>query len=221
MKITRDFIRDPSLVLYLPLYQLDGVKFADRSAYGHLCTVVGASWTPEGRILDAVDDNINCGNGESIKPTTAITVVVLVKPTIVPGDGTGLVVCKGNALLSYGSYGIRIAYSSAFFILGNLYHRVGGVVAGKCYHIVGTWNKTESNIRVYQNAILGTYAFGTRTEDIVYDTNPLLLGSSTGNSHRFAGGLISEVRIYNRSWDALEVREDLQKTKRRLPWFTV
>lgn len=35
------FILDPRLVLYLPLWKLDGASFADHSAYGHLCTVKG------------------------------------------------------------------------------------------------------------------------------------------------------------------------------------
>ena len=57
-----DFIFDPSLVLYLPLYQPDGASFASRDAYGHLCTVTGALWTPQGRTFDGADDIIDLGN---------------------------------------------------------------------------------------------------------------------------------------------------------------
>jgi len=55
MQVKRDFIFDPSLVLYLPLYQLDGWAFMSRDAYGHLCSVTGAKWTPQGRDLDEQD----------------------------------------------------------------------------------------------------------------------------------------------------------------------
>jgi hypothetical protein len=52
---------DPNLVLYLPLHQLDGVEFMDRSHHGHKAVVTGALWTPQGRSFDGVDDTINCG----------------------------------------------------------------------------------------------------------------------------------------------------------------
>ena len=53
-----NFIFDPSLVLYLPLHQRDGSSFMSKDAYGHVCTVTGAVWTPEGRLFDGVDDYI-------------------------------------------------------------------------------------------------------------------------------------------------------------------
>lgn len=49
------FIFDPSLVLYLPLHQLDGASFMSRDAYGYLTTVTGALWRPDGRIMDGDD----------------------------------------------------------------------------------------------------------------------------------------------------------------------
>ena len=54
-----DFIFDPSLVLYLPLYELDGASFKSKDAYGHLCTVTGAIWTPRGSRFDGSDDYID------------------------------------------------------------------------------------------------------------------------------------------------------------------
>ena len=54
-----NFIFDPSLVLYLPLHQLDGSSSMSKDAYGHVCTVTGAVWTSEGRLFDGVDDYIN------------------------------------------------------------------------------------------------------------------------------------------------------------------
>ena len=56
-----DFIFDPSLVLYLPLYEQDGASFMSKDAYGHLCTVTGALWRPNGRLFDG-DDYIGCGD---------------------------------------------------------------------------------------------------------------------------------------------------------------
>jgi len=52
------FIFDPSLVLYLPLYELDGAKFQSKDAYGHLCTVTGALWRPNGRYFNGSTNKI-------------------------------------------------------------------------------------------------------------------------------------------------------------------
>lgn len=43
------YLLDPSLVLYLPLHQLDGASFMSKDAYGYLATVTGATWGIQGR----------------------------------------------------------------------------------------------------------------------------------------------------------------------------
>jgi hypothetical protein len=50
-----DFVFDPSLVLYLPLWKLDGASFVSKDACGHSCTVTGALWRPNGYYLDGDD----------------------------------------------------------------------------------------------------------------------------------------------------------------------
>lgn len=55
MRMTKDFIFDPSLVLYLPLHELDGASFISRDAAGHLVTRTGALWRPNGHYFDGDD----------------------------------------------------------------------------------------------------------------------------------------------------------------------
>lgn len=69
MRLKRDFIYDPSLVLYLPLYKLDGDSFMSKDAYGHLCTRTGALWRPNGHYFDG-NDYINCGAVTSLQELT-------------------------------------------------------------------------------------------------------------------------------------------------------
>ncbi len=57
--LQRKFRRDLSCGLDLPLWKLDGAVIRDESAYGHLCTVSGASWTPRGRWFNDLDDVIS------------------------------------------------------------------------------------------------------------------------------------------------------------------
>jgi hypothetical protein len=47
------------LALYLPLHQADGNPLVSRDACGHVCTVTGALWRPDGRCFDGIDDFIN------------------------------------------------------------------------------------------------------------------------------------------------------------------
>lgn len=61
------FLYDPSLVLYLPLHELDGSPFMSRDHYGHLCTVSGAVWTLRGRVFDGTDDIITIPDAISIQ----------------------------------------------------------------------------------------------------------------------------------------------------------
>lgn len=53
-----DLRYDPNLMLYLPLYELDGASFMSRDKHGHLATVTGALWRPQGRWCDGIDDLI-------------------------------------------------------------------------------------------------------------------------------------------------------------------
>ena len=66
-------IHDPSLVLDLPLYELDGASFMSKDTYGHLCTVTNTLWRLDGRHF-AGADFINCGTGPSLAPSNALTI---------------------------------------------------------------------------------------------------------------------------------------------------
>ena len=74
-------VTDPALVLDLPLYKLDGASFMSKDAYGHLCTVTGALWTPYGRSFDGSDDNISCGYS-GLDALTNASVLIWAKPNI-------------------------------------------------------------------------------------------------------------------------------------------
>lgn len=50
-----DLLIDPGLALHLPLYELDGGSLKSKDAYGHLFTVTGALWRPDGRAFDGDD----------------------------------------------------------------------------------------------------------------------------------------------------------------------
>jgi len=74
------FALDPGLVLYLPLYELDGASFISKDHYGHLCTATGALWRPNGRYFDGVNDRIVIANAFSeISVSQPFTIILWVK----------------------------------------------------------------------------------------------------------------------------------------------
>ena len=82
-----DFIFDKSLVLYLPLYKFDGAFFMSKDAYGHLCTVTGALWRPDGRYFDGMDDLIDCPNHSCFDIAHTLTVEAWMKTADLTNEG--------------------------------------------------------------------------------------------------------------------------------------
>jgi len=85
-------------VLYLPLYKLPGASFKSLDAYGHLATVTGALWTPQGRTFDGLDDNISIPDAPSLSfgdgsTDSPFSVGIWVKIADISADGKTLV-CK-------------------------------------------------------------------------------------------------------------------------------
>ena len=78
-KLEREFALDPSLVLYLPLYELDGAAFSSKEYYGHPCTVNGALWRPDGHSFDGVDDRVVVPDCAALSALTAMTIMVWMK----------------------------------------------------------------------------------------------------------------------------------------------
>lgn len=69
-----EFVFDPSLVLYLPFYELDGASFKSRDTYGHLCSVTGALWRADGRYFDGADDKIVVPDHVGLRTTGSFTI---------------------------------------------------------------------------------------------------------------------------------------------------
>ncbi len=140
-----DFIFDSRLVLYLPLYQLDGASFMSKDAYGHLCTKTGALWRLEGHYFDG-DDSISAGNAPSIASTVSdFTVLAWVKGAGNQAAYTAMAIAHNDfsaALRSWllgfqlNDYKIRVSlsangvnnakdYYSSMNVLDNSWHQVG------------------------------------------------------------------------------------------------
>ena len=231
-----DLFYDPYLKLYLPLWQLDGDSFIDRSAYGHLCTVTGALWRPDGRIVDGVDDRIGLGNPAAIVDLTQGTTIAWFKRTgattsqVILGYGGGDVAAPGlyNAL--------EVRDTASNFYLANLVDEASSVdfqgirnatpIAADTWYC-GAISSDGSTWRVFLNGNeetatiwIGTLNTGDFFGDVVDANIPspaLTIGALLydGAYGSWLAGTIGEVWIYSRVLTAAEIQNIYLRTKWR------
>jgi len=214
LKPGRDFIFDPSLVLYLPLHKLDGASFMSRDAYGHLCTVTGALWRPYGRYFDGSDDYISVTSPWS--PTARFSFECWYQPDTGYGNHTAAkLVQKGYHELSISNTTGKVRFTvynstpTAYSALDDV-----ALTVGELYHLLGTYDPTDNKVRLYRDGALVKVG-DTFTGDLPDCSSfPFSIGG-VALSNRQAKGLIGEVRIYNRALSPLEIQHNYLATKWR------
>jgi len=207
------FIFDPSLVFYLPLYELDGDSFMSKDAYGHLATVTGALWRPDGRLFDGTDDLINCGDSLNLAPTTSVALEVWMKTGT--SQSTSLL-RRGDLASTAEEYMVYITNTAVAFYMrdslgaqdylygtfsceDNVWHHLVGLFDGDYIRIYADGNEIGSKDTVLTNigAAVGRIVHLGRYDTVYYT------------------GLIGEARIYNRGLTPLEIQRNYLQTKWR------
>jgi len=211
----QDFVFDPSLVLYLPLGKLDGASFTSKDARGHLCTVTGALWQPNGRDFDGTDDYVDCGNPASLNISAAMTVEAWFKQA---GDAGWQMIASrddggANRDWQLATYKPETKLNFGFFSGGVFKEaKVTPIPSLNTWHyVVGVSDGT--NIMIYLDGELKMTNSGG-----AIDTDPANIGigarMSATHSENF-NGIIDEVRIYNRALSPLEIQCNYLATKWR------
>ena len=209
-----DFIFDSSLVLYLPLYRLDGASFISKDAYGHLCTVTGALWRPNGRYFDNVDDRIDCGSSPLLRMTTDTTISAWARTSDL-SDNRG-VVSKSNIAVED-----RLALwftLDANFVCYKESANDGGIALSGGIVIVDTWYFWTVRIGSagFDLRINGTLIDGDADTNVLRDGTHknLYLGLDHNNDNPLSG-MIGEVWIYNRALSPIEIQHNYLATRGR------
>ena len=209
------FIKDPSLVLDLPLYLLDGSSIKDRSAYGHLGVVTGALWTLQGRSFDGVDDYVLIADTPSLNILVAITIEAWVKLSSV--TTYDVIVAKTSAAAGGESYEIfsdsaakalMFLNPSATFTTTNVFYTVENWI-----HTVWTFSDADNKLMVYKNNVL--FQEWTTTEAMGSSAGNVGIGRRGDRGEHWFHGLIGEVRLYNRALTAQEIQRNYLATKWR------
>ncbi len=219
-----DFIVEPSLVLYLPLYELDGASFASRDAYRHPCVVTGALWIPRGRKFDGSDDKIDLGNKAAYKPADALSLLSWVKNTggLANEELINYRVAGGgnNVIYQINRLGVTVNVndgSANGAIVSGLF---SASLPATVYKMVGfAFSRANQKLYTYEEGLL-------RDTDAIGGDYPLLISGGAGSPVSLYVGCASsgirhaemecgEIWIYNRALTSQEFQHNYLATKWR------
>lgn len=210
-----NFVFDASVVLYLPLHELDGSSFMSGDAYGHLCTANGAVWRPDGYYFDGVSDYIDCGNQPSIRANIVNGTVECWARTPASAVWMGLI---GTAR-SDGTHGYRMGISNGGYLSGligdntsynNLVSTNTVLDDDAWRHLAFTFDANYLKLFVDGNEDCAAIA---RTKTITCDKNFRI--GAWADLVSYYTGTIGEVRVYNRALTPQEIQHNYQATKWR------
>ncbi len=208
MGIKLDFIFDPSLVLHLPLYELDGSSFMAKDACGHLCTAIGALWRAGGRYFDGSDDYINTEASVAFDiDNKDFTFELWVNvPTSADIGWAGIII--GSSYTS----GYDLAAGRLLCGTGlPLYIDFQATVPrDRWYHLLATHDAAAKKGSIYIDSAFiasSNYVGSLPTSDQI-----VRIGRE---SSHYLNALIGEVRIYNRVLTSLEIQHNYLATKWR------
>lgn len=209
-----NFVLDPSLVLYLPLWKRDGSSFMSDDAYGHTCTVTTASWGVQGRTFVGTGYLTVPSNAAFNFTASAFTIESWVKIT-------NLVLDQRTVVSKPTSYwdAFRADPANAYWFSthdGAAEHTSkmadNSSVINTWYHQVVT--RIGANATPYVNGRLVSWNLAGDHTTIVTNANNLQIGALGTASQKFHG-IIGEVRIYNRALTPLEIQHNFLSTKWR------
>ena len=206
-------------VLYLPGLPGGGSKIHDRSPYGNVGTITGATWKilPSGLYyldFDGSDDYVNCGNSPGMNFTSEdFTFKCWIKPGSPLQDGT--IVTRGywqtdGWWVRFRSLGSVQMCTFQSGVNQSTLSPDGDLSAGNWYNIVVT--RSGSSVRSYINTERRQHLNGSHI-DPASSTRTLKLGCRDNIASPWFYGAIALVGIYNRAWSPFEVQNNFHREK--------
>ena len=212
-----NFITDPSLILYLPLYQVDGASLMSRDAYGHLGSVTGVQWKSDGRAFDGIDDYIALPDN-LLAGASRWTIILWLKANDITTNnlspiGGSVTVWNEIPFLrcQNGKYQVSVLHSSEFIVQNK--NTSGDVLLNQWENVCFLYD--GSNCLFYRNGIL-TDTLGA-LDDKALDATTInsRIGGGQSSSSKHYSGAIGEVLIFNRTLTSQEVQQIYHTTRWR------
>jgi len=212
------FLYDPSLVLYVPLYQLDGATFQSKDAYGHLFTVTSATKILQGFEFDGTNDDISTPDHNALDATTAVTLISWFYP-YTTADGTETNQVSGKQ----GSYILPLDHATAEYRGVFAIQLSSGWTNSEGPYTGWTNNAWNMFTGVYNGADILTYNGITLVKSrtlagatIVPSTNPFRLGwDGTAGVTHYTQMKAGATWVYSRAFSPQEIQRIYLATKGR------
>ena len=189
-----------------------GTTTADASGSGNAGTLIGASWTTQGRYGNALSFNgsnsmVRVADSASLDLTTAMTLSAWIRPTVSQSGWRTILQRETDA------YFLNASNSD-----GPLRPSGGGTFGGNTQYLSGPTaspvNAWTHVALTYDGATLRLFVNGTQvatratTGAIQATDNPLWIGGNNPYGEYFEG-LIDEVRVYNRALTQADIQADM------------
>lgn len=190
-----------------------GDTVADGSGKGNNGTLHGATFVKRAGgyalSLDGQDDWVDCGNGEGLNLSGAVTLEAWVRPLSLP-SAEPMILGK-----YYDSYGLtHYRDGSAWFYIGGGGHNIKGhLEIGKWSHVVATYNADEMSLYINRVRVdtrkpqVPKIPSGKSVVMGVLLADPNATDPGYGATAYWRGEL-DDVRVYNRALTADEVQTD-------------
>ncbi|MGZ5347505.1 MAG: LamG-like jellyroll fold domain-containing protein, partial [Solirubrobacterales bacterium] len=188
-----------------------GTTTADASGRGNAGTLIGASWTTQGRYGNALSFNgastVRVADSASLDLTTAMTLSAWIRPTALQSGWRTILQREADA------YFLNASNSD-----GPLRPSGGGTLGGNTQYLSGpTANPVDAWTHValsYDGATLRLFVNGSQVSSratagaIQTTDNPLWIGGNSPYGEYFQG-LIDEVRVYDRALSQADIQADM------------
>lgn len=162
---------------------------------------IAVSYSPYALDFDGVNDYIDCGTNNSLKPTSAYSISGWFKLDDITGTKTIISNDNNNGYMCW------VANDKLWFYhydtTWRIFSSTTTLVADTWYHFVLTWNLSSTTGKIYINGVYDNQ--GTNFGQVTYLSTPVYIGTY-GPSHYFEGNL-SNISIYNSELSAAQVTE--------------
>lgn len=201
---------------YAPLYKKDGASFISADKYGHLCTVTGALWTPQGRSFDGDDDIITFTPAGFSTGNIPITLEAWVNPTTVSGKNILHLGTRSVNRSYLMHFGMDASGDLSLSLWGPDWRSAGGKVsAGVMQHVVISYDAVGAP-KGYVNAVdVGTMTPASSPTPNFLSAGSSIMARSDELAGQFTAGTIGEVRVYSRALSQLEIQQIYLATRWR------
>lgn len=199
--------RFDGLVAYWKIDEAASSTLQDSTSNNNDGNLIGATRAGSCRVhncasFDGTDDYVSSSDASSLDLVSAITVMGWVKPTSTDGavlfaknDGTNF---AWEVALESGKIFGRINAA------GNSAQSSSTISASQWTHVAMVYSVASASIDIYLNGVLdksAAYSTNISTNDVA-----VTLGRRLGGTPAYYQGLIDDVRIYNRTFSATEMR---------------